>query len=161
MTDARGKGQRLLNWRDAGFVPRSDEGPLVAVYPLGQGPSAPVVTVVRYAPEAKIPVHFHDADYCTIVVEGDLQVGRHWEHVGSMRLVTAGTAYGPLVAGSNGCTVIDVFGVGAALVPNAVRDEDRFLFEGPGVRAYVTDLLAKLDNRDVSSPGAGHQEPTR
>jgi hypothetical protein len=73
------------------------------------------VMVVRYEPDAEVPVHFHDVDYCSVVVQGSMEITRHLHDVGSVRLVRSGTAYGPLKVGSQGCTVIEVFhGLGRA-----------------------------------------------
>jgi hypothetical protein len=70
--------------------------------------------VVKYSPGSVVKPHYHHADYCSIVVEGSIEVTRHHEGVGTMRIVNAGTVYGPLVAGPEGCTVVEVFATGIA-----------------------------------------------
>ena len=41
-----------------------------------------------------------------------IEVTRRNHEVGSIRVVNQGTVYGPLIAGPDGCTVIDVFATG-------------------------------------------------
>ena len=68
--------------------------------------------MVRYDPGSEVPVHFHDSDYCSLVVDGSIEITRKVHEVGSVRIVKAGTAYGPLKVGPQGCTVIDIFAAG-------------------------------------------------
>ena len=70
------------------------------------------VLVVRYDPGSRVDVHYHDCDYCSIVVEGSIEISHVRHEVGDMRFVKAGTVYGPLITGPEGCTVIDIFAVG-------------------------------------------------
>jgi hypothetical protein len=144
MKEQRRLGQHITTWDNVELIDRPDAGPVMAVFPLGVEPDSAVFSVVRFAPGAQIPVHRHECDYCSVVVKGWLDVGRHREDVGSIRIVTAGTAYGPLVAGPEGCTVLDIFSEGRGVVPQPVRDEDRQMFEGPGVSAYVAKILERL-----------------
>ncbi len=68
--------------------------------------------LIQYAPGSSVPVHHHPSDYCSIVVEGSIEITRRMHGPGSIRVVKAGTAYGPLRVGEEGCTVIDVFAAG-------------------------------------------------
>lgn len=68
--------------------------------------------MVEYAPGAVVPVHYHPSDYLSVVVDGSVEVTRKLHEVGSVRIVKAGTAYGPLKVGETGCTVIDIFAAG-------------------------------------------------
>ena len=85
-------------------------------YLVQRGPedSALRVVVVEYVPGAEVLPHSHPVDYVSIVVKGSMRITRRQHEVGSIRLVKAGTTYGPLEAGPEGCTVIDVFGPGDA-----------------------------------------------
>jgi hypothetical protein len=111
----RPKGQRMVTWDDPGewtydtvkrlrYCRRSlgvdEEG------------AATTILVVQYEPGSQVGAHFHGTDYCSIVVQGSIEVTRRDHHVGTMRFVNAETAYGPLRAGPEGCTVIDVFATG-------------------------------------------------
>ncbi len=83
----------------------------VALVEIGATDQAqrPILAFVRYTPGARIPPHWHASDYCSIVVDGEIEITRRRHGPGSIRLVKAGTAYGPLVVGPSGCRVIDVF----------------------------------------------------
>ena len=76
-----------------------------------------MISVVHYGPGAVVPVHSHNVDYCSIVVAGSIEVTRRRYETGSMRIVRANTAYGPLDVGPDGCTVIDVFAGGGTDTP--------------------------------------------
>ncbi len=53
--------------------------------------------------------HSHQCDYAEIILHGSQQVTRRWYKAGDVRIVKAGTVYGPLVAGPEGATVIVIF----------------------------------------------------
>jgi hypothetical protein len=69
----------------------------------------PLIALVRFAPGTEIPPHYHDSDYCSIVVDGQVEVTRKVHGPGSIRIVKAGTAYGPVIAGPEGATAIEIF----------------------------------------------------
>jgi hypothetical protein len=111
------KGQRMVTWAEPGAWNESpDESLRYARFALGvdENGAATTILVVKYAPGARIEPHYHGSDYCSIVVEGSIEVTRRNHEVGSMRFVNAGTTYGPLVAGPEGCTVVDIFATGVA-----------------------------------------------
>lgn len=70
---------------------------------------APTVFKTYFPPSTTVPVHTHACDYAEIILEGSQQVTRKWHHAGDIRIVKAGTAYGPLVAGPEGATVLLIF----------------------------------------------------
>src|SRR5437763_1128346 len=72
-------------------------------------PDRPLVMLVRYAPNITLAPHAHASDYSSIVVQGEVTVSGRLHTVGSLRIVAAGTTYGPLVAGPEGTTIIDTF----------------------------------------------------
>jgi hypothetical protein len=67
------------------------------------------VFIVKYGPGYVGRPHSHDTDYCSLVVEGSIEVTRRTFGRGSIRFVKAGTTYGPIVAGPDGATVIEFF----------------------------------------------------
>jgi hypothetical protein len=75
--------------------------------------AAPVVFRVDFPPNCHVAPHTHDTDYCEIILSGSQQVTRKWHHAGDVRIVQAGTAYGPLVAGPEGCSVLAIFASGS------------------------------------------------
>jgi anti-sigma factor ChrR (cupin superfamily) len=103
------KGQRRAHLDDPGWVTPDGGQGRFAAFPLGDGDDDPLVVVVEYAPGVRIGVHSHGSDYWSMVTKGSVEVTRRIELPGSIRLVRAGTAYGPLVVGDEGATVVEVF----------------------------------------------------
>ncbi|HEX3453087.1 MAG TPA: hypothetical protein VHS03_00565 [Gaiellaceae bacterium] len=111
------KGQTMVSWDEPGDWISNRDGTIdYARFQLGVDElgAATTMLVVKYAPGCHVEPHYHGADYCSIVVEGSIEVTRRTHEVGSMRFVKAGTTYGPLVAGPEGCTVVDIFATGVA-----------------------------------------------
>jgi hypothetical protein len=111
------KGQTMVSWDEPGEWITNPDGTIqYARFQLGvdERGAATTMLVVKYAPGCHVAPHYHGADYCSIVVAGSIEVTRHTHEVGSMRFVNAGTTYGPLVAGPEGCTVVDIFATGVA-----------------------------------------------
>ena len=75
----------------------------------GKDPSAPIVFWTYFPPHTVTPAHSHECDYAEIILSGSQQVTRRWHKAGTVRIVKAGTVYGPLVAGPEGATVIVIF----------------------------------------------------
>src|SRR5262245_40512159 len=119
------KGQHMVSWGEPGEWHSDEENSLqYARFALGvdERGAATTILVVKYAPGARVEPHYHGSDYCSIVVEGSIEVTRRNHEVGSMRFVNAGTTYGPLVAGPEGCTVVDIFATGVAEPSRAARN---------------------------------------
>jgi anti-sigma factor ChrR (cupin superfamily) len=76
---------------------------------VGDAAGAPRVVFAKWEPGVTVAPHTHNCDYCEIILEGRQKVGKTWFGVGDVRLVKAGTGYGPLMAGAEGCTLIIVF----------------------------------------------------
>ncbi len=106
------RGVKDVSWRDPGDWQQGEKLRYV-MERIGLDPEGGTgVLVVEYEPGCKVDVHYHDCDYCSIVVEGSIEISHVIHKVGEMRFVKAGTVYGPLIAGPEGCTVIDIFAVG-------------------------------------------------
>lgn len=87
--------------------------------------AAPTVFMVEFPPNCHVAAHTHECDYSEIILEGSQQVTRRWHHAGEIRIATAGTAYGPLVAGPEGCKVLVIFADGRwPAVPLAKGDSE-------------------------------------
>jgi len=113
-TDAKPRriGFKDVSWIEPGQWTRNGDLQYV-MERIGQDPEGGTgVLVVRYDPNCVVGVHYHNCDYCSVIVEGSIKIGHETHEVGSMRFVKAGTVYGPLIAGPEGCTAIDVFAVG-------------------------------------------------
>lgn len=103
------RGFRDVSWKNPGDWTQGD-GLQYVMERIGLDPEGGTgILTVRYDPGSRVEIHYHDCDYCSIVVEGSIEISRVEHGVGDMRFVKAGTAYGPLIAGPEGCTVIDIF----------------------------------------------------
>lgn len=91
------------------------EGRRIAHIVIGEetDPSAPHMFWAKEPPGLINRPHAHATDYCEIIIEGTQRVGKKWYRPGEARLVKAGTGYGPLEAGPEGCTKIVIFATSA------------------------------------------------
>jgi hypothetical protein len=83
-----------------------------SIGPIQGDEDAPTVFRVEFPPNCHIDAHTHACDYSEIILEGSQQVTRTWYFAGDIRIVAAGTAYGPLVTGPQGCKVLSIFANG-------------------------------------------------
>jgi hypothetical protein len=131
------KGQLVINWKDPGW----ETVPLVAPLPgvgggsegragvitLGEGSTAPAIAVVQLEANQRSPVHFHHSMYCQAILEGSMEVTRKWYRVGDIRVVRAETAYGPLIAGPDGVTYLDIFPDRQGMIPLLARTKEELM----------------------------------
>ena len=110
--------REVEEWRQHPYLQLKSNGGQLIGSP--QDGNSVLMVVVDYEPNAHVDTHYHLVDYASFVVRGSIEITRRIEEVGSMRFVSAGTAYGPLRAGEEGCTVVDVFALGAG-GPELVR----------------------------------------
>lgn len=89
----------------------NDLGCKVASFVIGEldDPLSTEVYRVSFPPGVRVAPHTHDVDYAEIILEGTQMVTGRWFGAGDVRIVKAGTVYGPLVAGPNGAEVIVIF----------------------------------------------------
>lgn len=156
------KGTTHSNWRDPAerlHPPGYGDQGFQSVHALGTGDDDPAVVIVKYPPNRVIPVHAHDTDYCSVVVEGSVEVTRRVERVGDIRIVKAGTAYGPLVVGAEGCTVIDIFASRAGIPANFVRAEDRERAGGAPLQEYLALVARTLAGAGAAAALAADPAP--
>jgi anti-sigma factor ChrR (cupin superfamily) len=80
---------------------------------------SPLVILTRFAPGEVVAPHTHGTNYFEYVVEGEQTVGKTRFGPGDVRFAKAGTGYGPIVIGPEGCTVVIVFqdATGANTIP--------------------------------------------
>jgi hypothetical protein len=102
--------QRSTSWDQIGFYELPD-GTRVSRVRIGEDddPTAPVVLRMEFPPGARLEAHSHETDYCEIIIAGSQLIGRRTYGEGSIRVVKANTAYGPVVAGPDGASVIIMF----------------------------------------------------
>jgi hypothetical protein len=102
--------QRSTSWDRLGFVELPD-GSRVSSVRVGEEDDldSPLLLMMSFPPNGRIPVHSHQTDYAEVIIEGTQYVGRRLHQAGDVRIVKAGTAYGPLVAGPEGARVLVIF----------------------------------------------------
>jgi hypothetical protein len=92
--------KHLLQWRQGGL----------AYFLLGERQdNPPTVVALRLAPGEVLPRHAHDCYRFEIVVHGMLDVGERVLKPGDVMISEPGIAYGPHVAGPEGCTTFEIF----------------------------------------------------
>ncbi|HEY0958054.1 MAG TPA: hypothetical protein VGE05_02140 [Novosphingobium sp.] len=72
-------------------------------------PGRPLVVLSELPPGHVEPPHTHESDYIEIILEGTLHIGKTDMGRGDARSTQAGTGYGPLVAGPEGCVRLTIF----------------------------------------------------
>jgi hypothetical protein len=82
-----------------------------ATFSLGEDgdPNAPYIIYLQQPAGVTSSPHSHVSDYCEIVLEGSVKVGKKWHRKGDVRIVPAGSGYGPLEAGPDGLTALIIF----------------------------------------------------
>ena len=98
------------SWDELGWT-EYDNGARVASVILGDpaDPDAPVIFTGVYPPGSRTEAHHHVNDYAEILLEGTQQITGKWHKAGDVRIVKAGTGYGPLIAGPEGCKTVVIF----------------------------------------------------
>jgi hypothetical protein len=98
------------SWEEIGFI-EYDQGIRAAHFSLGiEGDeSNPIILRGSFPPDVVVQPHSHNTDYTEIILSGSQQVTRKWHYPGDVRVVKAGTLYGPLVAGPEGVEILIVF----------------------------------------------------
>ena len=69
----------------------------------------PTVVALRMGPNFVLPRHAHDCHRFEIVVQGALDVGERTLKPGDIMISEPGIAYGPHIAGPEGCTTFEIF----------------------------------------------------
>jgi hypothetical protein len=133
------KGFIDTSWDELEFI----DSPLgrAALVDIGDKDHRPLVAMVDYAPDTEVPVHYHSTDYCSIVVEGEIEITRRMHRSGSIRVVRKGTAYGPLKVGPQGCKVIDIFADRTGIAATFLNTDEARVSELTNLQGDVTDSL--------------------
>jgi hypothetical protein len=111
----------------------------------------PLIALIDYAPGTVIPPHFHGTDYTSMVVSGQIEVTRRTHGPGDLRVVRAGTVYGPLVAGPEGCRVLEVFEDRSKILATYPKDDELSRQFREMQDEYVRNQLAAMG---ITSPTA-------
>ena len=76
-----------------------------------------MVVLGRYDPRVVIERHGHKSDHLVYVLEGDLTVGDRHCPTGTLIVLEAGAAFGPLVAGERGALLFETWAGDPGPVP--------------------------------------------
>jgi hypothetical protein len=120
------------SWQKLGVrtLPNGIQNSIFNLCGPGDEAGAPVIFHTTFPPNTRIDAHTHRCDYAEIVLAGSQCVTRKWFHPGDVRIVKAGTAYGPLVTGPEGATVLIIFRTGDWEPVRFPANEGEGLFEG-------------------------------
>jgi len=90
------------------------EAEMVRGAPIGKPSSdtSPTEFKVEFPPNCRIEAHTHECDYSEIIVKGSQQVSGKWLQEGDVRIGLANRAYGPLISGPDGVTLLVIFADG-------------------------------------------------
>lgn len=125
-------------------------------FEFGDDPHGPLMVVQVIPPDLDFASHFHDTDYCTVVLAGSLRVGRTWYRAGHLRVQDAGSVYGPIRSGPDGATVVSFYGDRSALPDRFTRDEDQRRYDElmpVALAAYAAmNGAAAGDDRALATP---------
>jgi hypothetical protein len=92
----------------AGTPPEGITG--LAYFLLGdRKDNPPTVVTLRMGPNWVLPRHAHDCHRFEVVVQGSLDVGDRTLKPGDVMISEPGLAYGPHIAGPEGCTTFEIF----------------------------------------------------
>ncbi len=91
-------------------------------HPIYRTPDRTVLKT-RYDPGLVLDRQSHLGDEVIYVIEGDLMVGDQHAVAGATIILEQGTAFGPLRAGQNGTTILEVFIGPNASTPKAADTE--------------------------------------
>jgi hypothetical protein len=122
---AKGHGELQVRFQDVAKENPIDHT-LIARVLLGDpdSPSASNVFWIRFTPGHHTEPHSHASDYCEVILEGSLRVGKKWLGPGDVRIVKAGTGYGPLEAGPEGVTALVIFESDFKTIPKGSTPPD-------------------------------------
>lgn len=78
---------------------------------------SPEVVVAKFGADEEVYPHTHDCNYLEYIVQGSQMVGKVNFEAGDIRWAAAGTGYGPIKVGPDGCTVMIVFQAASKSAP--------------------------------------------
>lgn len=108
------RGHIVTSWAEIGTLTIEGTGAVTSQYRIGlpSSDASPTVFKTYFPPGCRIEAHTHPCDYSEIILEGRQKVSGKWLEVGDIRVGLANRAYGPLIAGDEGVTVLVIFANG-------------------------------------------------
>ena len=115
-----GRGHRDVFAKDIVWGKGTGEGVDYARFLMDEDDtSSPLIILTKFAPGEVVEPHTHGTNYFEYVISGEQTVGKTSFGPGDIRFAKAGTGYGPIRIGPEGCTVVIVFqdATGANTIP--------------------------------------------
>lgn len=115
-----GRGHRDIFAADIEWGKGSSDGIQYARFLMDEDDtSSPLIILSKFEPGEVVEPHTHGANYFEYVIDGEQTVGKVTFRAGDIRFAKAGTGYGPIRIGAEGCTVLIVFqeATGANTIP--------------------------------------------
>jgi len=103
------QGSANAKLEDVAFEPRPGFKRVHVVLGEEGDSAAPQVYWAKDPPGITWDAQSHGSDFVMFYIEGGQTVGDQWFEAGDVRVVKAGTVYGPITAGPEGSTVVLVF----------------------------------------------------
>jgi len=113
-----------------------------------------MVAFTRYDPGLVLEKHGHASDALVFIIDGHLTVGDHECPPGTLIVLEKGAAFGPLVAGDEGCTFLECYGDDVAPVP-ADKDEYYRLLTELGIERLPNPVFVAPPGAPVADLGEG------
>jgi hypothetical protein len=129
MKDVLENGIKVLSYVDFSEFPEVGFGLRQKKFTLGNegDPTRPVFLVTHFPPNAVLPRHYHQDVFMDAVVAGSSNIAGEWHEAGTVRWFPAKAMYGPVVAGPDGCTLLEFYvdepGFRTTLDEEALTDE--------------------------------------
>lgn len=115
-----GRGHRDIFAADIEWAKGTSEGIDYARFLMDEDDtSSPLIILTKFQPGEVVEPHTHGTNYFEYVIDGEQTVGKVKFGPGDIRFAKAGTGYGPITIGPEGCTVVIVFqnATGAMTIP--------------------------------------------
>ncbi len=115
-----GRGHRDIFAKDIEWSRGSGGGIQYARFLMDEDDTtSPLVILTKFEAGEVVAPHTHGTNYFEYVIAGEQTVGKTTFGPGDVRFAKAGTGYGPITIGPEGCTVVIVFqnATGANMVP--------------------------------------------
>ena len=145
MDTPTGEEIALLSYTDLSDFPEIGFGLKQKRVVLGAegDPTRPLLVITRFPPNAVLPRHFHQDVFMDAVVAGSSNIDGNWHQAGTIRWFPPKKMYGPVVAGPDGCTLLEFYvddrGFRTTLDGSALTDDMRAELKRMGVEPDLSD----------------------
>ena len=111
MKDVLENGIKVLSYLDVSEFPEVGFGLKQKMFTLGDegDHTRPLFLVTQFPPNAVLPRHYHQDVFMDAVVAGSSNIAGEWHEAGTVRWFPAKAMYGPVVAGPEGCTLLEFY----------------------------------------------------